>query len=462
MKAITIGQAAEICEGTYIGTEADLSRRITGVQTDSRELAPGDLFVAIPGERVDGHKFVADVLAQGAAAALCQKPLEDVEGGYILVDSTVEAMQKLAEFYRKWLDIPVVGITGSVGKTSTKEMIAAVLGTKYSVLKTEGNHNNGIGLPLTIFDIEPEHEVAVLEMGISDFGEMEILAAMAKPDICVITNIGWCHLENLKTREGILKAKTECFTHLRENGTVVLNGDDDMLAKVETVAGKTPLFYGTAQNRLRDTEVWADQIENHGLEGIDFVLHTPVGEQPIHIPIPGIHNVYNALAAATVGLRMNLSPEEIRQGVSDAAAISGRTNVLHVRDMTVIDDCYNANPVSMKAALDVLSNTVGRKIAVLGDMGELGTEERALHREVGRYAGGCPIDLLFCAGELAEEIADGARERNEQLAVSYDREKAAMLKRLLPVLRPGDTVLVKASHFMNFSELIEKLMENKS
>ena len=236
MKELTLAQIAEACGGTLIGGNEAKEYTVTGVEIDSRRVKAGDLFVAIPGEKVDGHKFIPDVLKKGAYA-LSQQSL-DVDGAYILVEDTVTAMKRLARFYRNTLDIKVVGITGSVGKTSTKEMIASVLGTKFRVHKTQGNFNNGIGLPLTIFQIEKEHQVAVLEMGISEFGEMHELADMAQPDIMVITNIGLCHLENLKTRDGILKAKTESFAHLKPDGVVILNGDDDKLSTVEQVAGR--------------------------------------------------------------------------------------------------------------------------------------------------------------------------------------------------------------------------------
>lgn len=460
MKAISLQKVAEVCGGTYVGPAEDLEKCITGVQIDSRKVAAGDLFVAIPGERVDGHDFVADVLKAGAAAALCQREPKGVSGGYILVESTVTAMQALAAYYREWIGVKVVGITGSVGKTSTKEMIASVLGVKYSVLKTEGNFNNGIGLPLTIFRIEPEHQVAVLEMGISDFGEMHVLAAMAQPDICVITNIGLCHLENLKTRDGILKAKTECFSHMRPGGVAVLNADDDKLSQIEQVADGTPVFYGIHGKSLCDADVWADQIRDLGLEGMEMTLHAGEREQQVTEPIPGDHNVYNVLAAAAVGLQLGMSLEEIGRGASRASTISGRTNLIHTKDITIIDDCYNANPVSMKASLDVLSKAKGRKIAVLGDMGELGADERQLHYQVGEYAGTCPLDFLFCTGTLAEEMVKGARACNPDLTIIYEEKKEAMTRKLLQILQKQDTVLVKASHFMNFTEVVNTLQKD--
>lgn len=457
MKELTLAQIAEACGGTLIGEDAAKEYTVAGVEIDSRKVKAGDLFVAIPGEKVDGHKFIPDVLKKGAYA-LSQQRL-DVDGAYILVEDTVTAMKRLARFYRNSLDIKVVGITGSVGKTSTKEMIASVLGTKFRVHKTQGNFNNGIGLPLTIFQIEKEHQVAVLEMGISEFGEMHELADMAQPDIMVITNIGLCHLENLKTRDGILKAKTESFAHLKPDGVVILNGDDDKLSTVEQVAGRKPVFYGIKGRNLCETSVWADGITEHGLEGMTAEFHTPQGNMEVFIPIPGEHNVYNAMAATCVAEQLGLSMDEIKRGIAAASTISGRTNLIHTKGMTVIDDCYNANPVSMKASLDVLSKAEGRKIAVLGDMGELGEDEKQLHYEVGTYAGTLPIDLLFCAGTLSTELSEGAKKQNPNLTVKHYAIREEMTEELLATVKEGDAVLVKASHFMEFPKVVAALTE---
>ena len=457
MKELTLAQIAEACGGTLIGGNEAKEYTVTGVEIDSRRVKAGDLFVAIPGEKVDGHKFIPDVLKKGAYA-LSQQSL-DVDGAYILVEDTVTAMKRLARFYRNTLDIKVVGITGSVGKTSTKEMIASVLGTKFRVHKTQGNFNNGIGLPLTIFQIEKEHQVAVLEMGISEFGEMHELADMAQPDIMVITNIGLCHLENLKTRDGILKAKTESFAHLKPDGVVILNGDDDKLSTVEQVAGRKPVFYGIRGRNLCETSVCADAVTEHGLEGMTAEFHTPQGDMEVFIPIPGEHNIYNALAATCVAEQLGLSMDEIKCGIAAASTISGRTNLIHTKGMTVIDDCYNANPVSMKASLDVLSKAGGRKIAVLGDMGELGEDEKRLHYEVGTYAGTLPIDLLFCVGTLSGTLAEGAKKQNPALTVKHYATREEMTEELLATVKEGDAVLVKASHFMEFPKVVAALTE---
>jgi UDP-N-acetylmuramoyl-tripeptide--D-alanyl-D-alanine ligase len=425
----------------------------------------GYLFVAVKGERVDGHDFIPAVFAQGAMAVLCEREPKQPAGPYILVESTLEAIKKIAAFYRSALDIKVVGITGSVGKTSTKEMIASVLSQKYEVLKTAGNFNNEIGLPLTIFRIRREHEVAVLEMGISDFGEMHRLAAIANPDICVITNIGWCHLENLKTRDGILQAKTEMFAHMRAHGTAILNGDDDKLCTQKEVNGAAPVFYGIPEKMEGKAKseyephpsVWASHVGNLGFEGMRADIHTPEGAFSAEIAIPGEHNVYNALAATAVGLQLGLTLDEIQKGIASAQTIAGRTNFIRQNGMIIIDDCYNANPVSMKSSIEVLSHAAGRSIAVLGDMGELGTDERALHYEVGTCVGEQNIDALFCAGTLAEEYKKAAAVVNPDCEIFYFPTRDEMLPALLGYVRAGDTILVKASHFMQFPAVVQAL-----
>lgn len=462
MPNLTLANIAKACEGTYFGDEAMLDCCIAGAVTDSRKVEAGFLFIPIKGARVDGHDFISAVFEQGALAVLSEHKLTNPAGPYILVESTTEAMKKLAAFYRRSLNIKVVGITGSVGKTSTKEMIASVLSQKFSVLKTEGNFNNEIGLPLTIFGIRGEHEVAVLEMGISDFGEMHRLATMANPDICVITNIGLCHLENLGTRDGILKAKTEVFSHMTENGIVILNGDDDKLCKKKEVNGRPAVFYGLdeAPKMAEDgtlmayKQIYATDVRNLGLEGMCAQIHTPQGDFEAHIAIPGEHNVYNALAGTAVGLTLGLTIEQIAQGIAAAQTIAGRTNVIHRAGMTIIDDCYNANPVSMKASIEVLAHSKGRRIAVLGDMGELGADEKALHYGVGEAVRNAGIDVLFCTGKLAKEYAAAAVASCD---VHYFENREEMTSILCGFVREGDTILVKASHFMEFPKVVEAL-----
>ncbi len=451
MENITLEQILECCQGQYFGSREDLKREVTGIVTDSRKIVPGNLFVPLKGEKTDGHKYIPQVLEAGALASLSENVLSGNPGNYILVESALEAMQRIAAFYRNYLGLKVVGITGSVGKTSTKEMIASVLKERYKVHKTAGNFNNHIGLPLTIFGLKKEHEVGVLEMGISDFGEMHTLASMSNPDICVLTNIGLCHLENLKTRDGILKAKTECFQHMRENGRVILNGLDDKLNTIKEVKGSSPVFYGREGDAA-----YATDVTDLGLLGIRIHLHLYGEVREVTIPIPGEHNIYNALAAACVGHELGMDIEEICRGIQSVETIGGRSNLIQVKGMTLIDDCYNANPVSMKASIDVLSKAPGRKIAVLGDMGELGKEEKELHAQVGTYLSEKNIDHLFCAGELAREMAREAKG-NPRCTVEHFSSKEDLIPALLQEVKEGDTILVKASHFMEYPKIIEAL-----
>lgn len=464
MKNMTLERIAAVCNGIYIGDEDGRHKEVEGVVIDSRLVERDYLFIPIRGERVDGHTFIPSVFGKGAAAVLSEEELANPDGPYILVKSCPVALKQLAAYYRSSLDIPVVGVTGSVGKTSTKEMIASVLGQKYSVLKTEGNYNNEIGLPLTIFKIRETHQAAVLEMGISEFGEMHRLAEMAKPDICVITNIGLCHLENLKSRDGILKAKTESFEHLNKGGIAVLNGDDDKLSGISAVNGMTPVFYGIGREKKEgcgaEKTVYVTEVENMGLAGTRVCIHMEDESFDAVIPIPGEHNVYNALAAACVGRRLGLTADEIKAGIEKAGTISGRTNMLHVNKMLVIDDCYNANPVSMKASLDVLSKAPGRKIAVLGDMGELGDNEKELHYSVGKYLAGKEIDVLFATGSLSQEIVRGVQENGGSCEIYAFADREEMTKKLLSYVKEGDSVLVKASHFMEFPKVVEALTES--
>ena len=465
MPNMSLKNIAMACEGTYVGDEALVDKVICGAVIDSRLVEEDYLFIPIKGERVDGHNFIPQVFEKGACCVLSEKELESPAGPYIRVESSEDALKKIAAFYRQSLPVKVVGITGSVGKTSTKEMIASVVAQKFMVHKTAGNFNNEIGLPLTVFGIRAEHEVAILEMGISDFDEMHRLATVANPDICVITNVGLCHLENLGTRDGILKAKTECFDHMREGGLAILNGDDDKLSTKKMVNGREAVFYGIdAEAKLDETgapmaekSVYATEVVNLGFEGMQAMIHTPKGDFEAVITIPGEHNVYNALAATAVGLELGLTLEEIQKGIAEAKTIAGRTNLIRANGYNVIDDCYNANPVSMEAALDVLSHAKGRTIAVLGDMGELGEDEKALHFGVGKCVAEKKIHTLFAAGELAAEYKNGVESVENDCKVFHFRERDDMITELLSYVREGDNILIKASHFMDFPKVVEAL-----
>ena len=439
------------CCGTLHGNPDAV---ITSIVTDSRKAGKRSLFAAIKGARVDGHRFIPAVAEQGAVCVLCEeKPDTDI--AYIKVESTLVALKGIAEYYRSLFTIPFIGITGSVGKTSTKEFISAVLAQKYNVHKTGGNFNNELGVPITLFGLEEEHEVAVIEMGISGFGEMTRLSKMVRPDICVITNIGYCHLENLGDRDGVLRAKTEMFQYLSADGTIILCHDDDKLRTVTDYHGIRPTFYGTGNDEYR-----AENITENGLDGIGCTLiHRSRTDDPddnaridVTIPTMGRHNVLNALCAMAVGTQLGLTPEEIKRGLESFENVGSRNHIIKTDTLTIIDDCYNANPTSTKAGLDTLSKLGGRKVAILGDMKELGTDEIALHREVGAYAKEVGIDMLVAVGPLSEATAEGYGK-----GAYYYATVERCIDRLKRYLRPGDTILVKASHSMRFERIVEAL-----
>ncbi len=458
MKNMTFENIAKACGGELVLNGADAVTEIAGAVLDSRLVKENYLFLATKGERVDGHNYIAKAFELGAVAAVCEHIPEGVEGTFIVVKDTFVALKQIAKFYRESLDIKVVGITGSVGKTSTKEFIASVLAQKYKVLKTEGNFNNEVGLPLTVLKIRDEHEVAVLEMGISDFGEMTRLSEIAQPDVCVITNIGQCHLEQLGDRDGVLKAKTEVFANLKENGTACLFADDDKLAGIAEVNGKKPVFYGMQET----AEVYATEVVNKGLLGSECVIHAGDMKIEAEIPLPGKHMVYNALAATAVGKTMGLNAEEIEKGIRSVESVSGRSHLIQTSEYTIIDDCYNANPVSMKAAIDLLGEAITRKVAILGDMFELGENEKALHRGVGEYAAKQNVDALICVGALSEEMYQGAAEcedKKDAMELYHFATLEDCKNEVVGLLKQGDAVLIKASHGMHFTELVELLTQ---
>ena len=453
MKHMTLENITAACKGSYIGPEDQLQTEITGAILDSRKAEPGNLFFAVKGERVDGHSYIPSVFSKGAACCICEVLPEQPAGPCILVPSTLQALKDIAEYYRSTLTIPIIGITGSVGKTSTKEMVASVLSQKYNTLKTQGNLNNEIGLPLTILQIQNHHEAAVLEMGISDFGEMHRLSKMARPNICVFTNIGLCHLEMLGDRDGILKAKTEMFDYAQPGAKVIANGDDDKLITLKDTKVPAPTFFGL-NNEL---DLYAQNIENLGLDGTRCELVCGSSVTEVTIPIPGLHMVSNALAGAAVGLSLDLTWDEIKAGIENLVPVSGRNNLIHTSKWTLLDDCYNANPVSMKASLGVLSNALGRKVAILGDMGELGVNEKILHYNVGCHAGDANIDVLLLAGPLSQEIRRGAIAKNPNLTVHWFPTRDELIQALPTLLNRGDSILVKASRFMHFEEVVSAL-----
>ena len=462
MKGMSIRAIAKACNGIIYDGNGNLvessapflMQEVEGVELDSRKLQEGYLFVATKGERVDGHSFIGQAFEKGCYAVVCEKKQENAAGPCIVVEDSFKALQDIAAYYREQLSVKVVGITGSVGKTSTKEVIASVLSEKYAVLKTEGNFNNEIGLPLTVLKIRDEHEVAVLEMGINHFGEMSRLSRIAKPDVCVITNIGQCHLEFLIDRDGILRAKTEIFESMNPEGVVCLNGDDDKLITVGDVHGKHPVFFGKGDA----CDIQAVNVQNLGLEGSKAVVKESGGLQgnaesyAIRLNVPGEHMVSNALAAIAVGRALGLSKEEMAEGIAKTGSVGGRSNIISDDKLTIIDDCYNANPVSMKAAIELLDTATTKRVALLGDMFELGEKEKELHRGVGEFLASTSIEKVICVGELAKEIYEGANAGSNERVWYANKEE--LTDNIHQLIEKGDTVLIKASHGMGFAELV--------
>ena len=461
MKGLTLETVIRATGGTYTGPEEAKSKTLSAITIDSRTIQPGCLFVAIRGNRVDGNTFVPGAYEQEALCCLSEEPAARKDVPYIQVKSCTQALKDMAECYRELCGVKVVGITGSVGKTTTKEMIAGVLSQKYNTLKTLGNFNNEIGLPLTVFRLRPQHEVAVLEMGISDFGEMDRLAKVARPDVCVITNIGQCHLENLGSRDGILKAKTEMFDFAAPDAHVYLNGDDDKLITLtEDPRIHTPEYFSLHANAKVKPYVYSEHICTLGLAGTRFELVTPAGRIEVTVPAPGRHMVSNALAAAAVGLDLGLSLEQIKAGIEAYEPVQGHGHILQSGDLTIMDDCYNANPVSMKAGLDVLAEVEGRSVAILGDMFELGEKQEQMHYEVGVHVAEKKIDVLIAIGTLAKQYVLGAEAVGGSTQCLYFETKKEALDRLGEWIYPGDSVLVKASHAMGFEEIVQRLVKH--
>ena len=451
MLTMKLSEISMVCSGRLVG---DGSIDITNITTDSRTAKRDGLFAALVGERTDGHKYIKTALDNGAAAVICEKQPTEQNINYILVDSTLKALQDIAAYMLKKSGIPSVEIGGSVGKTSTKEAVASVLEQKYSVLKTEGNYNNDLGVPLTIFNIKKENNAAVIETGIDDFGQMELLSSIVRPYICILTNIGDCHLENLGDRAGVLKAKSEMFNNIRQDGHIILNGDDVYLAPLRNINGKHPIFFGLNPKN----DIYADNIKNEGLKGSSCDVHTSNGTFNVIVPKPGEHMILNALAATGVGLIMGLSLEEIKKGIESQKSISGRFNIINENSIKIIDDCYNANPMSMKASLESLSHAQGRTVAVIGDIGELGENEIKLHEYVGLEAAKFGINLICCIGKLSAYTAKAA-ETNKKSEVLYFETVDDFIKEAHRIIKKDDTVLVKASHFMKFDSIVYALTE---
>lgn len=451
MKELTLKQVAEYCHGTLLPEQAEAS--ISGVQIDSRKVKPGDLFVAIKGEKVDGHDFLDMAAERGAKAALVMKQV-NAPIPTILVPDTVRAYGDLAAAYRKQLGVTVIGITGSVGKTTTKEMTACMLSRTYRTARTEGNHNNNIGLPMTILDMPDDTEAAVLEMGMNHFGEMAYLTSIARPDIAIITNIGVMHIEHLGTREGILQAKLEIFRGVPENGVGVFNGDEPLLWNVRADGGHKKYYYGI-ENRACD--VLATDIQELE-DGMRFVVSGFGHRFELFVPVLGRHTVYNTLAAVTAALLMKVPPETIQAQISGFHNTGMRQKIYERNGFTIIEDCYNAGPESTEAALDILASfrprTTGRCIAVLGDMLELGSRSAAEHYRIGRIAA-TKADMLYTYGVNTKRMISGAITggMKQKYIEHFDTHEdlAHMLKMRA---KPGDVILFKGSRGMRMEKAL--------
>lgn len=453
MQTMTVKEIAAAVNGVWLNPRED-AQNVTSVSTDSRKIPVGCLFIPLVGEKFDGHNFIDQSLEAGAVGCLCSKVPQELREDkfYIQVEDTRLALRAVASAYREKFQIPFVQITGSVGKTTTKEMVAAVLKQKLNILKTPENFNNDIGTPLTIFGLEPEHQAAVIETGMNHFGEIEYLGALVRPDVAVISNIGDAHIEFLGSREGILKAKCEIFEHLKPGGLAVLNGDDPLLDTVE-VPFKT-IRCGQAEHcQVRITEV-----ADHGVEGITCTIETEKNTYALAIDAPGEHMAHAAAIAVAVGEALGLEKDEIIRGVASYEPAGSRMRVLRMpENRIVLDDCYNASPQSVTAALEILAKTTSceRTVAVLGDMGELGDLTNQAHYNMGALAAMLGIDCVVAIGSNASRIADGTEMNGGE--VLYFKTVDEALGTVLDQLKPGTAMLVKASHAMHFNTLVDQL-----
>ena len=426
------------------------------VGTDSRAVRPGQLFVALKGERFDGHDYAEQALAQGAAGVVLEKNTANLAPAIVVEDSYL-ALGQLAAHWRAKFAIPVVAITGSNGKTTVKEMLSAILAVKAggmaSIHATVGNLNNHIGLPLTLLKLRDSHQYAVLEMGMNHLGEIAYLSDLAKPTLALINNAGTAHLGELGSRDKIAQAKGEIFAGLAANGVALINADEDYAAYWRALnAGKKILTFAMDQA----ADVQASYQERAGDCMVN--LRTPAGEVDFVLPVMGVHNVRNALAASAAAYALGVSNADIATGLAGFSAVKGRLqNKMAIHGARLIDDTYNANPDSMKAAIDVLANQTGEKILVLGDMGELGADAARLHREVGQYAKTKGLKQLYCLGELSLEMVHGFG-----VGAGHFDDAAALAEAIKPKLSAQVTVLVKGSRFMKMERVIDLLDEKNN
>ena len=462
---ISFGTLARMCGGElHQGALGEVSVRY--ICTDSREADPETAFVALRGERVDGHDYIHAALERGCRCVICDHTtgeLEESEATAIVVSDTEMALSKLANSYRRYLRCKTVAVTGSVGKTTTKDLITSVLSRALRVSKTAGNHNSTVGMPLSMLSIPTDSDWAVLEMGMSGFGEVERLSIASEPDIAIITNIGTSHMEMLGSRENICRAKLEILSGLREGGTLILSGDEPLL---RGIGGKS---YQTVYVSLSDekADFYAKNIRVETDRTVFDIVHGEREVRELSMQLLGRHNVYAALYAFAVATLAGMDEEAIREGMMAYHPDGMRQHIYQMGKITVIEDCYNASPESMIAAVDVLAqysaHTGKRSVAVLGDMLELGVDSPALHRSVGTYLAKKGIDLLFTVGRGGDQIAVGARQKG--MAKSHITQNSNVkalnetAEQLLGTLREGDVVLIKASRSVGAEQIIAALRD---
>lgn len=473
LKMLTPSEIANAVSGKLeCYNNADAESKQSAIATDSRESGSGVIFCAIKGQNVDGNDFIPMALESGSDCFICQfVPEEAVNSGKpfcaVVVEDTIKALGSLASYYRDFSSAKFVAITGSVGKTTTKEFIYAVASASHKTHKTQGNYNNELGLPLTIFGIEPDDSVVVLEMGMSALGEIEYMTKIARPDIAVVTNIGTSHLASLGTRENICRAKMEIRLGLPEDGILLLNADEPLLFnQYETLEKKPKLM--SIYNRSGDFR--AVNIRQK-LDGIVYdLIYSNKAVTNVEIPALGKHNVYNSLAAYSVGVLLGMTDEAIRRGLKSFVGADMRQKIYDIGGITVIDDCYNASPESMRAAIDVLVSMAAKKnarpAALLGDMLELGEYSRLMHDQLGQYAAQMQVQKLFCYGMMADIVAEAAIKkgiRADNVFVCLDtRDAQGMADMILQALSPGDILLVKASRAVQAERIIECIKKRKS
>lgn len=423
---------------------------VTQVSTDSRSIPNRALFVPLVGERFDGHDYLDAALERGAAGCLtARKPAALLKDKfYIQVSDTLEALKALAAWYRAKFDIPMVQVTGSAGKTTTKEMIAAVLSQRFSTLKTQANFNNAIGTPMTLLNLAPEHQAAVIETGMNHFGEIRYLGEMVRPTVAVITNVGDAHIENLGgTRQGILQAKCEIFENLQPGGLAVLNGDDELLS------GLTLPFETVLCGRHERCDVRVTNVAEHGIEGVTCTVTTKREVYEVAIPSPGAYMIYPAAMAIAIGEHLGLTKAELLSGIAAYRPVGSRMHLVRCGGgRIIIDDCYNANPQAMAEALRILAQTEHpRRMAVLGDMGELGDLTEQAHRDMGALTRTLGLDTVVAVGPKAKAIQDANPD------VLWFPTVAEALSAIRAAFTAGTAVLVKASHAMHFTDIVKDL-----